>query len=223
MRIEIGTDLVWGETTWGTIRDVIVDPMRNRVTHLVVERGRGDAGRIVPIDAVSEPTPGEPLVIAPDRDPATFDAVEETDYIRHDRSPALGEGWDVVAPRYLALPYYPYLPQAVTIPQVPAPPVDAAGGTVTAPADSVPTGRSEIRRTSEVWSKDDHVVGRVDAFLVDDGYRVTHVVLERGHLWTHREICIPVAAVDQVHSDWIELSLTKDDVEALPDVDFNRG
>jgi hypothetical protein len=71
-----------------------------------------------------------------------------------------------------------------------------------------------------VWSSDDHVVGKVEAFLVDDDRRVTHVVLEHGHLWGHREITVPMSAVAQVHSDWIELSITKDEVENLPPVTF---
>jgi hypothetical protein len=59
-------------------------------------------------------------------------------------------------------------------------------------------------------------VGHVDGLLVDDaGGRLTHVVLEHGHLWGKREVSIPVAHVEAVRNDEIALGLTKDEVGGL--------
>jgi hypothetical protein len=97
---------------------------------------------------------------------------------------------------------------------------DVGAGAVVEEIERVPEGRADIRRTSDVWSSDGHVVGKVEAFLVDDARRVTHLVLERGHLWGRREVTVPVALVANVHSDWVELSITKDEVRDLPAVAF---
>jgi PRC-barrel domain len=76
----------------------------------------------------------------------------------------------------------------------------------------------EMRRGSAVEAADGTFLGHVDGFLVDDEGRITHLVLERGHLWRRRDITIPVTAVAQLHTDKVRLSLSPDDVAALPAV-----
>jgi hypothetical protein len=48
-------------------------------------------------------------------------------------------------------------------------------------------------------------------------------VLERGHLWGRREVTIPIGAVARVETDAIDLSLTADEVSALPEVRVQRS
>jgi hypothetical protein len=88
--------------------------------------------------------------------------------------------------------------------------------------DRVPKGEVEIRRASAVESADGHHLGDVDGFLVDDSQLITHVVLEQGHPWERREVLIPIGAVSRVESDQVTLSLTKDEVGALPPVAIRR-
>ena len=63
---------------------------------------------------------------------------------------------------------------------------------VTVRYDRIPKGEVELRRASAVHSSDGHHLGHVDGFVVDDQEHITHIVLERGHLWGKREIAIPV-------------------------------
>jgi sporulation protein YlmC with PRC-barrel domain len=219
MRIELGMDVVANDGTWGTVRDVIVDPTRRAVSHLVVESAAHEGARLLPIERIR--ADGDRLTVAATSDELTrLRDVDETEYIRRDGSPEIGEAWDVHFSTHLVEPYYPYLAAVAGAHGGPPATADAGMGAVVEDVPNVPTGRSDIRRSSEVWSSDDHVVGKVEAFLVDGDRRVTHVVLERGHLWGHREITVPISAVAKVNSDWIELSLTKDEVEHLPPVAF---
>ena len=56
-------------------------------------------------------------------------------------------------------------------------------------------------------------------FLVDpDDHRVTHVLLQEGHLWGRKEVAIPASAVTRV-DEGIRLNLTKQQVEDLPPAD----
>ena len=55
--------------------------------------------------------------------------------------------------------------------------------------------------------------------LVDpDDHRVTHVLLQEGHLWGRKKVSIPASAVTGVENG-IWLSLTKKQVEDLPPAD----
>jgi hypothetical protein len=88
--------------------------------------------------------------------------------------------------------------------------------------DRIPKGEVEIRRASDVTSADGDHLGHVDGFLVDGDDQITHVVLERGHLWGRREVSIPIGAVSRVHTDAVTVRLTKDEVAALPAIPVDR-
>ena len=81
--------------------------------------------------------------------------------------------------------------------------------------DVVPLGEADVDRGEPVHALDGEI-GRVQGFLVDpDDHRVTHVLLEEGHLWGRKKVSIPVSAVTGVENG-IRLSLTKKQVENLP-------
>ena len=50
---------------------------------------------------------------------------------------------------------------------------------------------------------------------------MTHVLLQEGHLWGRKDVAIPVTTVTRV-SGRIEVSLSKQQVQGLPQVDIDR-
>lgn len=119
----------------------------------------------------------------------------------------------------LALPNYQgFAPGGVG----PAVPLVGFGDHVTEVYDRIPKDSSEIRRESVVSSADGHGLGRIDGFVVDAAGAVTHLVLERGHLWGKRDVSIPIGAVKTITTDEVQLSISKDDVGELPLLSINR-
>jgi hypothetical protein len=83
--------------------------------------------------------------------------------------------------------------------------------------DVVPLGEIDVQRGERVHALDGEI-GQVQGFLVDPGdNRVTHVLLQEGHLWGRKEVSIPISAVIGV-DDGIRLNITKKQVEDLPAV-----
>ena len=84
--------------------------------------------------------------------------------------------------------------------------------------DVVPLGEADVDAGEPVHALDGEI-GRVQGLLVDpDNHRVTHVLLQEGHLWGRKKVSIPVSAVTGVENG-IQLSLTKKQVEDLPPAD----
>jgi sporulation protein YlmC with PRC-barrel domain len=220
VRLELGSPVNCTDGTLGELADIVIDPTKRRVTHLVVEP-HGDHGkaRLVPIE-LANTEQGESSAIEVRcslEEAGKLEPVEEYAYIRLGESPSLEPGWDIGVESVLAQPYYGY---------------GAGVGYETGPAeydphvsvtfDRIPKGEVEIRRASEVTSSDGHHLGKVDGFLVDDEDAITHFVLERGHLWGRKEVTIPINAVASVHTDAVSLTLTKDEVGELPSVPVHR-
>ena len=222
MRLELGRPVNCTDGPFGELADVVIDPTKRRVTHLVVEP-HGDHGeaKLVPIELASpEESDASAISVRCSLEEAgRLEPVEVNAYLRLGESPDLEPGWEMGVESVLAQPYYGYGAglgmgyESVVAEYDPH---------VSMSYDRIPKGEVEIRRASEVTSADGHRLGKVDGFLVDDDDAITHFVLERGHLWGRREVTIPIKSVASVQTDTVTLTLTKDEVEELPTVPVHR-
>lgn len=213
MRLELGTRVDCTDGPMGALRDVVIDPTRRRVTNLVVEPDREDGvARLVPIE-LAQPGNESARAIAlrlTVEEARRLPPVHEVAYLSVGDVPVDDPDWDVGIQDVLALPYYTtYEFEPVPLEFV-------------ATYDRVPKHEVEVRRASSVRSADGHELGEVDGFVVDRDDRITHLVLEHGHLWGRREVTIPIGAVSKVETDAVTLGLTRDEVGALPEVRVER-
>lgn len=215
MRLDLGSSVRCSDAAFGRLADVVVDPAARRVTHLVVEAEDSHRSRLVPVTLARGGAEPEIELSCTLDEALELPAVDMVDYLRLGEFPVDDPEWDVGISEMLALPYY----QPVDLPGVGVP--DPAQG-VTVRYDRVPKGEVEIRRKSAVISSDDHVLGHVDGFVVDDEQQISHVVLEHGHLWGRHEVAIPIGSVAKVEDDAVALSLSKSDVGALERVSLDR-
>jgi len=97
------------------------------------------------------------------------------------------------------------------------PPIGIPATVTTVVYETVPVGETDVGPGERVHAIDGEI-GRVLGFLVDpDDHRMTHVLLQEGHLWGRKKVAIPVSAVTGVENG-IRLNLTKEQVEDLPPV-----
>jgi uncharacterized protein YrrD len=74
-----------------------------------------------------------------------------------------------------------------------------------------------VRRNEQVHATDGEI-GRVRGVLIEhDTRRVTHVLLQEGHLWGRKQVAIPIGAVTGIEHG-IRLDMTKQEVQDLPAV-----
>jgi sporulation protein YlmC with PRC-barrel domain len=210
VRLELDKPVILEGEEVGKLGDLVVDPVAKRVTHLVVKPHHSDdTSHLVPIELAdsAEQDGGKIALTCSHAEFEALPAVEEFTYLRLDEVKTDDPDWDVGVSDILALPYYDSTGLAG--------PVEAVGdmGVVW---DRVPKGEVELRRSSRVMSADGEYLGDVDGFLVEDGDHITHFVLERGHLWGRREVTVPIGSVASVESDVVTLSLSRDEVGALP-------
>ena len=208
MRLELGKPVVCEGNEVGKLADLVVDPVAKRVTHLVVkpEHGTGTS-HLVPIELVERNEQPGIVLTCSGTELEALPPVEEFTYLRLGALSTDDPEWDVGVSDVLALPYYDSTGLTG--------PIDTVGD-MGAVYDRVPKGEVELRRSSRVLASDGDYIGDVDGFLVDDTEHITHFVLERGHLWGRREVTVPIGAVASVETDAVTLSLSKDEIGALP-------
>ena len=216
MPFTLGAEASCSDGACGQLSRIIVKPDAREVTHLVVgqKRGTGSA-RLVPVDLVDATTgqlrvrctlaefralpPAQETEVVPDLDPTGHQAGQQ-------RSPrggtfvALSGGFGAVGAGSVRDPDQPQAPQEVTV-------------------DSVPSGEVEVRRDLTACATDGEI-GQVRGLIVEPGgHYVTHVLLQEGHGWGHKDVAVPISAVTKIGTLLIHLSLTKHQVKGLPSVD----
>ncbi len=86
-------------------------------------------------------------------------------------------------------------------------------------SNTLPSGHLAVRGDLHVHSADGEI-GKIRAVMVDaGGGRVTHILLQEGHLWGKREVAIPWGSVTGLDGG-VHLSLTSEAIKELPAVPF---
>ena len=225
MRIEPGMTVDSRNGKFGTLADVVVDPVRRQVTHLVVQPSRWwQEPRLIAAEAMtacdghvtlSWPT-GE-IIIAP--------AVQGSSFPGSETGPPEHRGMDVGGVRVFAWPSA--LATDGLWSDRWSEPGPGAGygrqpGTTTTTYDVIPRGTAEIRRASEVVGSDGRVVGHVHGLIMTRDFSITDVVIAHGHLWTHREITVPIDQVGSIETDELKMRVPRRSVLAFPSVHYHR-
>jgi sporulation protein YlmC with PRC-barrel domain len=224
----IGAEASCSDGVCGEVTRVIVDPIAEAVTHLVVEpKHRGEPGRLVPL-ALVDATAGEIRLHCTTAEFEKLDFAEETRFISGTGNYA---GYD---PGQVS--YWPYYGMGMGggigmggmgMGGMGMGGMSGAGLAVGGNSarnvtyDSVPAGEVQVRRGDRVQATDGHI-GHVQGLVVDrPSGQVTHVLLQEGHLWGRRQVAIPISAVAGT-GDGIELTITKQEVQDLPPVDASH-
>jgi sporulation protein YlmC with PRC-barrel domain len=218
MKLELGSPVRCIDGPFGELADVVIDPIRRRVTHLVVApHHQHELAVLVPVDLAAAEDGQRPVVSVQCtlEDAGRFPPVQEFAYLRLGEFPANDPDWDVGIENVLTLPYYQGYAEFGPEPIEYDPHLSMT-------YDRIPKGEVEIRRASDVTSSDGHRLGHVDGFLVDGDDQITHLILEHGHLWGRREVTVPIGAVTRVETDSVAVRLTKDEVGALPAIPVRR-
>jgi len=193
MDIAVDAEVHCADGFCGRSTYVILDPVTEKVTHIVVARKVfPHTNHLVSTDLIVESTP-QRIVLRCTRDElANMEPFIETEFVP---SPKAAHEADPIM-------MWPYsVPEsAVTMLE----------------HEHVPLGELAVRRGAQVQATDGRV-GRVDEFLVDPiSGRITHLIMREGHLWGQKDVTIPVSEIDHIDEDTVYLKLSKREIIALP-------
>jgi sporulation protein YlmC with PRC-barrel domain len=217
MEFDIGSEVDCTDGVCGKLSRLVVDPVAQSITHIVVDPGSRHAiVRLVPIRFVA--SAGERVNLTCTK--AQFEVFEEADETDFVRIPTDWAGYE--ADHVLSWPYYGLHASGMgVVSRASMGPLSETTPTELTTYDNVPLGEVEVRRGDDVHATDG-TIGRVHGLVIDpQNYHVTHFLLEEGHLWGHKTVAIPISAV--IHAgDGVRLNLTKDQVRDLPPVDVEH-
>jgi sporulation protein YlmC with PRC-barrel domain len=212
----IGREVVCSDGVCGELRRVVVDPVARALTHLVVEpRHPRRAGHLVPIEFVDS-TASEIRLRCTMAEFEALEDAEETHFL-----PGASGGWGYEQGEMLSWPHYGLtMGGGIDMGGI-GTGINMGSGPQAITSDRVPVGEVEVRRGEHVHATDGPI-GRVQGLVIDPSdHHVTHVLVDKGHLWGKKRVAIPIGAVKSV-DDGVRLSLTKNEVRDLPPVELDQ-
>lgn len=204
----VGADVACSDGPAGKLRQLVVDPAADSVTHLVVESQQHfGIPVLVPRDKVARA----------DQDQVTLSCtqaeLQQMDPFERVMTPGAQIQPGIVGTAAPSL--FPAPGLGITPMEGPAGPVSASAPMMPMMEEVVPQGEVVIGHDSLVQASDGDV-GRVEDLVTDPGTgRLTHLVVRSGHLWAKHTFHLPATAVASVEEDRVHLRLTQAEVESV--------
>ena len=210
----IGAEARCTDGVGGEVARVVVDPVAQAVTHLVVEpKHRIGRGRLVPLDLVDTVDASGEVQLRCTH--AEFENLEPAEVARF--LPGGGGHGGYGNEQALTWPYWGHVPSNTNwfgMGRVMPSSTEPRNGVV----EAIPMGEIAIHRGEPVHATDGDI-GHVQGLVITPDRHVTHFLLKEGHFWGRKQVAIPIGAVTRVN-DGIRLSLTKQEVEGLPAIEL---
>jgi hypothetical protein len=196
------TDGVFGRSIF-----VLINPVLDELTHIVVKENSSSSEYIVPIEFVSNSSDETITLRCNKAQLRMMDPFIKKQYIENkvpytdSRASNMAYGMGTF--------YWPYVTADRKV-------------NVSVEQRAIPPEELAVRRGARIEATDGYI-GKVDEFLVDqEKCHITHLVLREGHLWGQKEVVIPISAMKETQEETVFLNLSKHQVESLPSYPLNR-
>ncbi|MFZ2097947.1 MAG: PRC-barrel domain-containing protein [Anaerolineales bacterium] len=196
------TDGVFGRSVF-----VLINPVFDELTHLVVKENASSSEYIVPLEFVSDSSDDKVTLRCSKAQLRMMDPFINKEYIEN-KVPYTDSRVSNMA-YGMGTFYWPYVTASRKV-------------EVQVEQRAIPPEELAIRRGTRIEATDGYI-GKVDEFLVDqEKCHITHLVLREGHLWGQKEVVIPISALKDTREDTVFLNLSKHQVESLPSFPLRR-
>jgi len=192
----IGAGVTCTDGDCGRLHRIIMDPATRALTHLVVGRDTHTA-RLVPASMVGRAGPDSIVLTCTASGFDLLEPAEATEMVPPS-APAGGPvGGGLSGTGYRA----PAKADMVTY-------------------DRVPAGEVQLCPGERLHAADGDI-GRIKGLMAAPDHHVTHILLSEGHLWTRKEVAVPIRnVVDATYG--VRVDLTREELKDLPAVDLAR-
>jgi uncharacterized protein YrrD len=190
---------------------VIINPVSQKVTHFVVATPEMlHSEYLVPVTLIEESEPDRIQLSCQHNRLATMEPFHKVKFVRlQDLEESDSPLTQIPEAQLSSAWLWPY--------------ITAEGGYGTyVNVEQTPHDELAIHRGADVEAVDGGI-GKVDEFIINpENDHITHLVLQKGHLWRQKDIIVPISEIDRIESDVVYLKLDKDAVENLPVVAVKR-
>ena len=180
---------------------ILIDPVIDQVTHVVVIVTSSNMEYIVPVGVISATIADTIRLRCSKAELEKMTPFVKTEFVQEKVLDYAGyQGGITGMGAYF---YMPFVTSEIRVP-------------VSADHKQIPPGELAVHRGTRVEATDGYV-GKVDEFVVNpENGHITYLVMREGHLWGDKNVIIPISAMEDSGDDTVFLNIDKHKIEALP-------
>jgi hypothetical protein len=207
MKIPLNAKVECTDGAFGRSVFVLINPVFDELTHLVVREYSSISEYIVPIEFVSDTSDDMIRLRCNKAQLKMMDPFIKKEYIESKVPYTDSRASNMVYG--MGTFYWPYVTSDLHV-KVPV------------EQRKIPPEELAVRRGARIEATDGYI-GKVDEFLVDqEKCHITHLVLREGHLWGQKDVVIPISAVKDTQENTVFLNLSRHQIESLPSFSIHR-
>jgi len=201
--MDIPTDvcIVCLDGPFGYLDGIILDPVTDEVTHLVVEEEKlfGEK-RLVPIEEIVESNIRYVLLQCTLQELSEYEVFADVEFIQVEEPFDYAYALPDIEGR--ALFTWPF---ATTQP-----------GYIPTEHEHIPTNELMIHRNTEVFATDGKVGFLDDLIIEPDHHKITDLAVRVDYFWGYKDVDIPLDQIEEIKPDSVYLKLSRSMVTSLP-------
>jgi sporulation protein YlmC with PRC-barrel domain len=207
MNIALDVNVYANESKFGKITQVVIDPQAARIQYIVVKADDAPHEEyLVPLEKVAESDSEKTVLNASKGEVMSMQTFVDREFVEVERDYVEPIGIYTGSSNMLSQPF-----------------VVQSKETYQVTEENIPRDDLTIRRGDDVHAANGDRLGKVDEFIIDDVGHITHIVMREDHLLrAEKEYAIPTNMVERVQNGNVNLTVSKDEVEALPVVAVHR-
>jgi uncharacterized protein YifN (PemK superfamily) len=180
---------------------VLIDPVIDQVTHVVVRETSSNMEYIVPVGVMSTTIVDTIRLNCSKAELEKMPPFIQTKFVREKVFDYAGYQGGIPG---TGLHFYmPYVTSETREP-------------ISAEYKQIPPGELAVHRGTRVEATDGYV-GKVDEFVVNpENGHITYLVMREGHLWGDKNVIIPISAMEDNGDETVFLNIDKHQIESLP-------
>jgi sporulation protein YlmC with PRC-barrel domain len=208
MEIPLQAQVECTDGIFGLSAYVLINPVIDKVTHLVVREDTTNIEYIVPVDIMDETIADTIRLHCSKAELKKMPPFIKTTFIEEK---VIDSKYNYPGGLYGGQAYF-YLPYVTSEETV----------QVRVEHQQIPGGELAIQRGTRVEATDGYI-GKVDEFVVNPkNGDITHLVMREGHLWGQKDVIIPLSELGTTLNDTVFLKLDKHQIESLPTFPLQR-
>lgn len=210
MKVPLKAEVFCQDGLYGKTIEVIVHPVKELVTHIVIQNKHNSKEVLVPIEEFCNTSDSTVTI---DKKEAEIDHFPEFlvhEYIKVKEDEPKVRVWG--GNSFMANVYYqsPYV-------------LHHENGRMDVVHEAIPEHEIAMKRGMKVYDSSEHKVGIVDELVIEEeSDKITHLVLREGHLWGAKDVSVPALNIAKIREKGVHLNITREEIGELPEVVIKR-
>lgn len=211
MKIPLKAKVICKDGEFGSVKELLIDPLKERVTHIVIENKHKGLQMIVPTDILDYSTDS---VVTIDKTAVELDNYPPFlvhEFINVPANDANFAYWGADPTMTHSYTMFPYV-------------MHEGSPVVEVTREDIPTGEFKLKKGMAVTNRSGKTLGHVDELIVDEVNEfISHIVMRTGHIFGTKEVVVPNINIVSFDKSAVVLSIDEDEIDSLPEVIIKRA